>query len=280
MFLKEGCANIIQFINETNLISMVEERIKAWQGLNPEKQLTSILFYRDGVSESQFDVCKSSEIESVKEAYRNIYGKDSEVNLTFVIAGKRHHTRFYARTEKDTYKMKNPVGAVPAMVDNGNLKAGLLVENVVTAPGETNFYLQSHIALKGTARSAHYTVLIDAMNLDDRLPKLTLMLCYAFQRATTGVSYASPAYIADRLCERGRVYLREWANNEGAAPSWKQPKDKNEKPLTEQNLLDWKEARAEDLAKDPRGPWYTPRPNRPDWLNPWHPDLENTMFWM
>ena len=27
-----------------------------------------------------------------------------------------------------------------------------------------------------------------------------------------GVSYASPAYYADRLCERGRCYLRQWYN--------------------------------------------------------------------
>jgi eukaryotic translation initiation factor 2C len=29
-------------------------------------------------------------------------------------------------------------------------------------------------------------------------------------RATLAVSYAAPAYYADRLCERGRAYLREW----------------------------------------------------------------------
>jgi eukaryotic translation initiation factor 2C len=32
-------------------------------------------------------------------------------------------------------------------------------------------------------------------------------LCYAYCRSTTGVSYASPTYYADRLCDRGRLYI-------------------------------------------------------------------------
>ncbi|KAF2648959.1 hypothetical protein K491DRAFT_735867 [Lophiostoma macrostomum CBS 122681] len=35
-------------------------------------------------------------------------------------------------------------------------------------------------------------------------------LCHSYVRATLAVSYASPAYYADRLCDRGRQYLREF----------------------------------------------------------------------
>lgn len=38
----------------------------------------------------------------------------------------------------------------------------------------------------------------------------THRLCHTYVRSTTGVSYAPPAYYADRLCERGRCYLRKW----------------------------------------------------------------------
>jgi eukaryotic translation initiation factor 2C len=69
---------------------------------------------------------------------------------------------------------------------NGNFKPGLLVDNVVTAPNHPNFCesgsvesvdpacypvpsteLQSHHAIKGTARTAHYHVLLD----ENKMPK-------------------------------------------------------------------------------------------------------------
>jgi len=38
----------------------------------------------------------------------------------------------------------------------------------------------------------------------------THRLCFTYARATCSVSYAPPAYYADRLCERGRSYLRDF----------------------------------------------------------------------
>jgi hypothetical protein len=82
---------------------------------------------------------------------------------------------------------------------NGNLKSGLLVTKVVTNSLQMNFFLQSHRAIKGTARSAHYHVLLDDIKLGlKRSTELTMMLCYAFSRATTGVSYIAPAYIVSQ----------------------------------------------------------------------------------
>jgi eukaryotic translation initiation factor 2C len=47
-----------------------------------------------------------------------------------------------------------------------------------------------------------------------------------------GVSYASPAYYADRLCERGRCYLRRWYNPERALhDTYDTRKDAEEKPV-------------------------------------------------
>lgn len=41
-------------------------------------------------------------------------------------------------------------------------------------------------------------------------PSQTHELCHTYVRAPVSVSYASPAYYADRLCERGRCYLRNF----------------------------------------------------------------------
>jgi hypothetical protein len=35
-----------------------------------------------------------------------------------------------------------------------------------------------------------------------------MAFCYAFSRATTGVSYCAPAYAADKLCTRAEHYLK------------------------------------------------------------------------
>ena len=46
------------------------------------------------------------------------------------------------------------------------------------------------------------------MNLSaDKLQQITFNLCWIFARALTPISYAAPAYYADRLAERGRSYI-------------------------------------------------------------------------
>ena len=71
-----------------------------------------------------------------------------------------------------------------------------------------DFYLQSHAALKGTARPCHYFVIHHDMGLPaNALQRITFNLCWTFARALTPISYVSPAYYADRLAERGRCYL-------------------------------------------------------------------------
>ncbi|KAF1972573.1 hypothetical protein BU23DRAFT_569087 [Bimuria novae-zelandiae CBS 107.79] len=101
--------------------------------------------------------------------------------------------------------------------ENGNLEPGLLVDKVVTNRLPYNIFLQSHQAIQGTARSTHYHVLEDEMDLGttesptkktNLLTELTHFLCFAFSRATKGVSYVAPAYMADRFREHGNVYLR------------------------------------------------------------------------
>jgi hypothetical protein len=78
----------------------------------PTRLPTSILFYRNGLSESQFDKCKSHEINGVKPAFCTLakrYNRpNAQLKLTFVFVGKRHHTRFYPKREDESH------GARPA----------------------------------------------------------------------------------------------------------------------------------------------------------------------
>ncbi|KAK3718502.1 hypothetical protein LTR37_005006 [Vermiconidia calcicola] len=203
-----------------------------------------IVVYRDGVGEDQFAKCRSSEIPQVYRAYEKAkaYAKskakavvrqsnDRDLDLTFIVVGKRHHTRFYACSEEDTYQAPNGQDTVVPQPFtkihregnvthhnvklNGNLQPGLLVDDVITRPSsdETfDFFLQSHDALKGTARSAHYSVLEKGTLDVQQIKNLTHAFCYNYMRATKGVSYAGPAYYADRLCDRGAHYLRGYTS--------------------------------------------------------------------
>jgi eukaryotic translation initiation factor 2C len=291
-----------------DMYGMVKERLRAWSKNNKGALPGHVLFYRDGLSESQFRACEEHEIAAVKRAYAHLcteLKQEDSMKLTFVIVGKRHHTRFYPTNAKDTINVLQGK-------ENSNLQPGLYVDHVVTDPSRFNFYLQSHQAIQGTARSAHYHVLVDEIGFGSgkALPNVTHALCYSFARATKGVSYVAPAYIADRLCERGRVYLREWAKGDGfgAPPA---PKANETK---EESLRKWKKICAQQLARKELMPITAQQPMRQQktetqkleeqktgqqpmkrkvWgqynddqsrgevrMNPWHSNLDMTMFWM
>ena len=79
-----------------------------------------------------------------------------------------------------------------------------------------DFFLQSHHALLGTARPAHYFVLCNEIftkdlvgpnvGISDYLHKLTYEMCWLFGRSTGPVSIPPPVYYADLACERSRCY--------------------------------------------------------------------------
>ncbi|KAI0576754.1 Piwi-domain-containing protein [Pyrenophora tritici-repentis] len=265
-------------IEDFNFRSMIKERLEVWKGHN-KKLPTRIFFYRDGVSESQFVTISEQEIPQIKKAYAEAGGDDKKLGVCFLVVGKCHHTRFYAKNNKTSYLVSTKAGNFV----NGNLKPELLVDHVVTAPKPINFFLQSHAAIKGTARSAHYYVLDDDTQIDvNNLQKLTLMLCYTFGRSTTGVSYAAPAYIADRLCERGRSYIRLWAEDRFAQPVFEYKKyydseGTQRKPTDEEMSKEKWDIIKELLRSGVWGKNYrdnTEDQNRPIRLNPWHPDLD------
>lgn len=68
----------------------------------------------------------------------------------------------------------------------------------------------------GTARPAHYTVLLDEIFRPDykdkaahELERLTHEMCYLYGRATKAVSICPPAYYADLVCTRARLHKAE-----------------------------------------------------------------------
>jgi eukaryotic translation initiation factor 2C len=154
---------------------------------NPQPK--RIVFFRDGVSEGQFRTVLESEVPLIKQACQRL-----EITpipkLTVIVVGKRHHVRFFPKTDSDK---------------SGNCPAGTVVDTGVVHPTEFDFYLQSHSGLLGTSRPAHYSVLLDENNMKtDMVQQLSFALCHVYARATRSVSIPAPVYYADIVCARAK----------------------------------------------------------------------------
>jgi hypothetical protein len=194
----------------SDLKDMLKSRLRLWREKGKHNAYPeNILVYRDGVSEGQYSQVLDTELPLLRAACKEVYPASDQSKglprMTIVVVGKRHHTRFYVTKESDADRSGNP-------------KPGTVVDRGVTEARSWDFFLQAHAAIKGTARPAHYFVVLDEIfrqrlakapgkNVADELQQLTQSMCYTFGRATKAVSYCTPAYYADILCERARCYL-------------------------------------------------------------------------
>ncbi|KAI9217730.1 ribonuclease H-like domain-containing protein [Blastocladiella britannica] len=153
-----------------------------------------IVFYRDGVSEGQFQTVSQIEIRLIQEVLAN--ARATNTKLTFVIVQKRHHTRFFAQDQNDNDR-------------SGNIKAGLVVDRGVTHPTDFDFFLQSQAGLQGTSRPTYYYVLYDQIGWTaDDLQLFTFHQTFTYARCTRSVSIVPSAYYAHLACFRARHHAQ------------------------------------------------------------------------
>lgn len=118
---------------------MVVERLNTYykvQGLLP----TKIIYYRDGVGDSQYTQVRTDEILKLRDAYAEVYQRvyssfpsvAEDVKITTIVVAKRHNVRFYPDPAKKS-----------DATNTGNCKPGLLVDSVVTSPYYFDFYLST-----------------------------------------------------------------------------------------------------------------------------------------
>lgn len=205
----------------SGLDGLLKSRLRLWASKNKGALPENILIYRDGVSEGQYDIVLNEELLLLRKACAEVYpANDTKRGLprmSIIIVGKRHNTRFYPTKEEDADRSSNP-------------QNGTVVDRGVTEARNWDFYLQAHTALQGTARPAHYYIVLDEIfrdrrvqpplqNAADALEDLTHNMCYLFGRATKAVSICPPAYYADLVCERARCYLGKlFDGSPGATP--------------------------------------------------------------
>ncbi|ORY62567.1 uncharacterized protein BCR38DRAFT_345772 [Pseudomassariella vexata] len=181
------------------------ERLQLWQKHNGGHLPDNIIIFRDGVSEGQFTQVLTKELPYIRKACERLYPATQVAKISLIVSVKRHQTRFYPTNPNNMTKSRN-------------IKNGTVVDRGVTQAKIWDFFLTAHTALQGTARPAHYTVLLDEIfrsgpnkpeEASNTLEKLTHEMCYLFGRATKAVSICPPAYYADILCTRQRVYMSD-----------------------------------------------------------------------
>ena len=193
----------VEFLKE-----MMLTRLGLWQKSNNGNLPQNILVYRDGVSDGQFKMVLTEELPKIQAAAKAVY-RGALPSITIVVCGKRHNVRFYPTNSRDQDRTSNPLN-------------GCVVDRGVTRPIYWDFYLQAQAPLQGSARPAHYIVIHDEIftnpkvNTDrkpaDVLQELTHNICYLMGRATRSISYSTPAFLADKFCDRGRKYLLAYYN--------------------------------------------------------------------
>ncbi|KAF4345698.1 putative argonaute like post-transcriptional gene silencing QDE-2 protein [Fusarium beomiforme] len=193
-----------EMLDET-LTQAFESRLELWQKHNRNELPENIVIFRDGVSTGQFAQVLRTELPRIRIACNGKYPKNKAPKISIIVSVKRHSTRFYPTSEEN------------AMEKNNNTQNGTVVDRGITEARYWDFYLTAHASIKGTARPAHYTVLLDEIfrakfkdEAANELEKFTHELCYLFGRATKAVSICPPAYYADIVCTRARAHRPEF----------------------------------------------------------------------
>nr|AEX87965.1 Otiwi3 [Sterkiella histriomuscorum] len=152
-----------------------------------------VVFYRDGVGESQKSLILTNEIDQIHSALNKLGVKDS-CKFIFVMVNKRVKTKFMLDTNG---RLENP-------------KCGTVVDHSVTPSEYYDFFLVSQICRTGVATPSHYTVLYDGIKSKaEDIIKLTYRLCYLYYNYSGPVKIPAPVKYADKLAkmmgERGNI---------------------------------------------------------------------------
>lgn len=179
-------------VREILLPLLLEWNATLGKGGKPPKH---IYYFRDGVSESEFQEVLQKEVLAIKRvAAESLKLNSWPGKITVIVANKRHHLRAFPKPTDKSCSDRN-----------GNPLPGLLVNRDVTSPHGWDFLLYSHAALQGTSRPVHYTVLLDEIgHKPEELENMIYEHCYQYVRSTTPVSVHPSIYYAHLISVRAR----------------------------------------------------------------------------
>lgn len=181
--------------------SIMDEQLRFFAKHNGKKMPSKIIYYRDGVGDSQFDNFVGNEIESMKRACQKIYPQGMQPPITVIIVNKRHHTRVFPLSVKD----KGDGGDGTKF---NNIRPGTVIDTDIVSPKYFQFFLASHSAIQGVSKPAKYTVILNECKISaDDMQSLTYCLCHMYIRCNRSVSYPNCTYYAHLFAFRAKHYI-------------------------------------------------------------------------
>ncbi|KAH7678335.1 WAGO-2 protein, partial [Aphelenchoides avenae] len=151
-----------------------------------------VIVYRNGCSEGQFANIIKYEVPLI---YAALLEKDCAAKVTMLVPNKQ---------QQDIRLFQQRISPQDKPTAQ-NIKPGSVVDTQIVHPRVTEFYLNSHVALQGSAKTPRYTVLVNDGELSiDKLEAMTYWLCYGHQIVNMPTSLPSPVYIALQYAKRGR----------------------------------------------------------------------------
>ncbi|KAL2634382.1 hypothetical protein R1flu_005861 [Riccia fluitans] len=189
------------------LQEMVGSLTREFHRKNPGVALERVFFFRDGVGDE--DVPNLLLTKEIPAIFNGLHqgGAGPHVKLVYILAVKRHHTRFRDSANETTQ----------------GIQPGTVVNELPVFPLQTSFYLCTHLhpgeyvrrgTQRGVTRSTLYHVILDQLGLS--LPELQTMiyhLCFTYEKSSTTLSVVPPVYYAHMVCTRGRGYYMETLRN-------------------------------------------------------------------
>jgi eukaryotic translation initiation factor 2C len=173
----------------------------AFRARNGNRMPETVIVYRDGVSEGQYDQVLQHELPQIHTAIELQGYAVEAVRVVIVVCTKGHRTRLVCSDNAGSGYV-NPC-------------PGLVVDSHITSDSLNEFYLNSHAAIQGTAKPCRYTLLYDELGFKmSELQLLTYWTTYLYARCNKSVSYATPAYYAHWASKRGKELLAAGATVE------------------------------------------------------------------
>lgn len=185
----------VEMVTTANIYDHFGHMAKNWmQRLGRGQPPQRVIYIRDGVSEGQYAAVLNEEVRDMKAVFAKL-GCKTAPKFCVMIAGKRHHIRFFPQQGD---RNKNPL-------------PGTLIEAGCTHPHEFDFYLCSHVAIKGTARPIHYQCILNEDGAWQAAEIQQFLFEHSFQyiRSTTPVSLHPAVYYAHLAADRSRAHIND-----------------------------------------------------------------------
>jgi eukaryotic translation initiation factor 2C len=177
-----------------DLTKAINERFHDYyQHLNTKPE--RVIIYRGGVSHNQMQQTMIEEVKCLRRVCNQLQ-EHYTPKVTYIVAQKRHHTRFFCRDPREQAGRAK------------NVPPGTVVDATVAHPSNFDFYLCSHIGIQGTSRPTHYSVLHDENGFtSDQVQLVSYALCHLYFRCNRAVSIPAPLYYAELAVQRARLHL-------------------------------------------------------------------------